>query len=729
MQEEVTAQDIDMETEGHTSQDDGTEHDPATDSDASDEDVDFNHELGEEESTASTTNTGDDSGEEDSEELVDIMSLPFTKNIQLFSSLPEEKRQEILATLSSDFKDVDKWEISMTPDDYKAHFNTQLACLQLSAHAPKKGVEYEGADQDDDSDDDEGVSFPKFFLLARACHQLWVSVNHKDAFFKELKKWRTVQPSIFEYVSSSGAAHVPVIILTRCLNAIECRHIIVREFGQKLPFIEETLATEPSPPHPASASNCWDIGVTWKCDDIFLFAPVIANDKKISRYPMVIPGSLDYGSVCVFIRWQRQQYKVKIYPRLVHVIKSINSRFQGEPLKTIAATRKKMRVAEKMVHSFSQISGSEIGGFRIEVSITNATLTGAKEVADGLPFYDIQWWLSPPAAYESYKLDVKVLNKQTLINNAKWVHQRADDLSIMTGNNSAGATALQKQVAADVSAALGWNAGKGHITKSLSSAAWWRGVDSPDGIDFTTTTNNVRVLRLITRLYSTRASFKQLVIKIRDELGGFVPCPQSQPDDNSHQLVRNGWNPVRMACTNSSCSQKFHDRAVYRYLAKLVITGVVRPESIGLPAETDPGQEEQEDDDQQDQDEAPMPQEDPTYVEPTKAYLMNIFGNTKDDIKTLIEIVRNSRSDQPGGARLPCLKRPDDFTHQYVIHKWDEGYPPKFRLRCREKTCRHGLGTSDAFEYFASFINCGDVTREAVGMPESEVSHHWQQQH
>ena len=153
----------------------------------------------------------------------------------------------------------------------------------------------------------------------------------------------------------------------------------------------------------------------------------------------------------------------------------------------------------------------------------------------------------------------------------------------------------------------------------------------------------------------------------------------------------------------------------YRYLAKLVITGMVTREQIGLPTATTMEED--------DNDEVMGPLEDPSYVEPTKAYLEDTYGKSKTLIKQLINIVRNSLLDRPGGARLPCLKSPDDFTHQYVIHKWDEGYPPKFRLRCREKTCRHGLGTSDAFEYFASFVNCGDVTREAMGLPELEVSH------
>lgn len=77
---------------------------------------------------------------------------------------------------------------------------------------------------------------------------------------------------------------------------------------------------------------------------IFLFAPVRGDSKTIKHYPMVIPGSLDFGSIHASVDWKGQQYKVKIYPRLVHTIKSFNSRFQGEPLMTVAGARKKLQV-------------------------------------------------------------------------------------------------------------------------------------------------------------------------------------------------------------------------------------------------------------------------------------------------------------------------------------------------------------------------------------------------
>lgn len=57
------------------------------------------------------------------------------------------------------------------------------------------------------------------------------------------------------------------------------------------------------------------------CTEIYLFAPALGKVKGMSSYPMVIPGSMDYGSVHIKLPYKGDRYSVKIYPRLVHVIK------------------------------------------------------------------------------------------------------------------------------------------------------------------------------------------------------------------------------------------------------------------------------------------------------------------------------------------------------------------------------------------------------------------------
>ncbi|EKD04974.1 hypothetical protein A1Q2_00725 [Trichosporon asahii var. asahii CBS 8904] len=422
---------------------------------------------------------------------------------------------------------------------------------------------------------------------------------------------------------------------------------------------------------------------------------------------MVIPGSLDFGSIHASVDWKGQQYKVKIYPRLVHTIKSFNSRFQGAPLMTVAGARKKLQVCDKMVHSLSETPANEMGGFRIEVSLTDSTLRGAKATADGMPFYDLNWWLDPPAGYEAYKLDFKVLSPKALVQNAKWVLQRAEDLGMLASDNNRSIDKLQKKVMADVQASLGWNAGKLKTTKSLSPTAWWTGRHSDSTLDYTETSSNVVILNYLTKHFDTRTSFQRLITDIRKELGGLVPCPKSLEASPTHMLKRDGWDPVRMLCNAADCGVRLHGRAVYRWLAQLVIKGTISKQTIGIGSG--------------DKDAVIMAQE--RAVSPDNAlndtarHLIKTYGNSKDQIKDFFNVVRHQLSAKIGAEYLPCQKNPFDLTHYYNIHKFDPKNFSKFRLRCENETCRHGMSAAATWAYIARFVDSGELSRIAVGLP------------
>lgn len=573
----------------------------------------------------------------------------------------------------------------MTPGDYEQECQSFFATLQLSAHAPNKGVAYDGPLDGDD--DEDGISMPKFFLLGTAGHQLWINLKYKDNFFKELKRWRTVQPSPYDYVATSGAPHVTVDILVHCLTKAQCTHVILRQFGQKRPFRSANYR-EPAPAHPAADSNNWDIGATWSSTAVFLFAPVRGDNKSIQHYPMVIPGSLDFGSVHATVNWKGKEYKVKIYPRLVHVIKSFNSRFQGEPLMTVAAARKKLQVCDKMIDSLSKRPASEVGGFRIEVSFIDPTLHGAKSTADSLPFYDLQWWLNPPAAYEAFKLDFKVCSPSIVVQNAKWVLQRAEDLGMLNSDNNRNINKVQKKVIADVQASIGWNAGKFKTTKSVSPSAWWTGTNSDIDIDYIDTAGNVVILNHLSQHFSTRHSFERLIRNIRNRSDCTLDCPMETNDGTFHELQRNGWDPVRMVCKNKACAAKLHGRGVYRWLAKLVIKGSISKAAIGLGS-TAAGED-------GDIAAARVRGVSPDQPSETAQHLIKKYGTSKESIKAFFNLIRKELAAKIGAKYLPCEKNPFDLKHHYTVHKFDHLDFRKFRLRCDEDSCRHGLSSAAA---------------------------------
>ncbi len=207
-----------------------------------------------------------------------------------------------LFKLTTEPKDVDSWEIAMTPVQYLANFGSSLAVVKLSSHTtPKPPMEDE--------------VFSNFFLLAESNHQLWMDQDFKAPFFQELKRWRIVQPAASAWVSSYGSPHIPTNLFVYCLQVIKCPTLLMRQYGQKCPLMPQFLPQEPAPHHSLSYLNNWDIGITYLSDMVFLFAPTKGPGPEVESFPMVIPGSLDFGSLRWHLPHEGHTYQVKMYPR------------------------------------------------------------------------------------------------------------------------------------------------------------------------------------------------------------------------------------------------------------------------------------------------------------------------------------------------------------------------------------------------------------------------------
>ncbi|CAD6563913.1 MAG: hypothetical protein TREMPRED_002372 [Tremellales sp. Tagirdzhanova-0007] len=197
----------------------------------------------------------------------DIGNLPFMDAFRsLSSALTHLSEAEIMATLRPSEFDVDKWEISMSPNHYDDEMSSTLA-------------------------------MPIINFLSR-------EDTLKDDFFAELKRWRTVQPADLPWVATYGNLFVPVSLFVHCLNAAECPTIRFKYYGQKLPMTRALLGPDPAQAdHVTSNLNECDIGRMLWSPHIFLFAPTFAaTNKKMSKYTMIVPVSGDFGTYKVDVR-------------------------------------------------------------------------------------------------------------------------------------------------------------------------------------------------------------------------------------------------------------------------------------------------------------------------------------------------------------------------------------------------------------------------------------------
>lgn len=501
-------------------------------------------------------------------------SLPFFGEFRDFHSMEYNEARAILRSTKRLGYDVDRWEITMSPAFYYARFSTPHATVRLSCHSPRQKAR---------SKDDPANMFDDWLLVAESVHLLYIDPRFKARFYTELKRTHIVRPSKFDWVSSAGGIPIPVRIFVDCLEAAGCSAIRLKLYGQKLPIKDRylTIATPLADlEHPLAKYNEWDIGTTYRSPYIWLFSPIHGNTtKRIQDYAMVIPGSCDFGSIQITARSKGTDYRIKIYPRLVHVIKSINSRIEGEPPKTVQNIRRKGNAAIKMIRALSETSSYEMGGFRIEVSVRAPSFAEAQRLVHETQFLRPHTWISQSKSpYKEYVLNVKFVTKKGFLDNTNWVYHQAILHKAYEGRNLSAASKLQKQIARDVFGSFGWNLGRRPLTKSLAPNAWWRTIDNESEAS-----PYLETLQALNRKYSADWAIKRLVTIVRTVgKGKRLPCRRAV-DDPKHRYASKEAKPPRWQCSNPVCKDNLPTGEAMRWIAQLVMDGWVSRAALDLP--------------------------------------------------------------------------------------------------------------------------------------------------
>ena len=141
-----------------------------------------------------------------------------------------------------------------------------------------------------------------------------------------------------------------------CLADAVCSAIRLKAYGQKMP-IDRFLNNEHAGlDYCWAEQNEWDIVTSFDSPNIWLFAFATGQQHGIKHYPLLVPGSRGYGTVNLKVTHNAQKFSVKIYPRLVHVIKSSNSQLQAGIPKTLYGILKQRAAALRMIHTLTGLS-------------------------------------------------------------------------------------------------------------------------------------------------------------------------------------------------------------------------------------------------------------------------------------------------------------------------------------------------------------------------------------
>jgi len=477
---------------------------------------------------------------------------PFMTGFKLLHAMDDGGTTE-MQRLERKPMDVDRWELVISPMEYLERFRHTLATVQLINRAPSRTLHRTYH---------RGPSFDRWLLLAQANHQLWVNAEYKKDFFVHLNQYQTAQPGKLNHQASIGHAHVPTAVFIHCLSSAGCDSIRLKAYGQKMPLVDQFLHGEPAEvAHRWAEYNEWDIGTSFDSSSIWLFGSASGRKRQgLNRYPMMVPGSEDFGTVNVELQHQARHFSVKLYPRIVHVIKSFNSHLQGGIPKSLAGVKNQVNAGLKMIHDLTGKDDKSLGGFRIEVTVKAPSLETAQNLVKATPFMDPNFWLGQgPGPHSPVLLAARLVNRENFLANANWVYQQAQNSKILVGDNNSKPSRIQIQVLTDVLNGLGWNSGLRPATKSLKPDAWW---NNP-------TTTAPEVFQVLSTLCQTDDQIKILFTIARDSID-CVPC-KNHPDDPEHRYQVNSNKPFRVRCCMAGCYNKLQRSSLVHWIASLVM--------------------------------------------------------------------------------------------------------------------------------------------------------------
>ncbi|GFZ50325.1 hypothetical protein JCM24511_08082 [Saitozyma sp. JCM 24511] len=472
---------------------------------------------------------------------------------------------DILSDLDPQTIDVDRWELVLSPEEYLNRFKDSLADIQFISRAPVRKLH---------TTYHRGPAFDRYLLLAEATHQLWVDLRYNKAFFDELNRYHVAQPGRLELQASLGNVHLPTAVFIHCLMAAGCDTIWLKAYGQKMPMTDGFLHYEPAQTdHRWAEHNEWDIGTSFASPYIWLFASATGRRHGIKHFPMLVPGSCDYGTVNLRQSHRGRHFSIKMYPRLVHVIKSFNSHLQGGIPRILRGVRNQVEASLRKIHSLTGRDGMGLGGFRIEVTVKAPSLREATRAVRRTGFLDPEYWLSlGDGPHSRLPISAKLVEREAFLENANWVYQQAVVGNVFRGQAGDKPSKQQVQTLTDILNALGWNGGIRSPTKSLAAHAWWN--LSPDAAP--TLFNN------FSEIYQTDDQIRALFQLARaNSTGDGLPC-KAHPDHQHHRYQVNNGQPFRIRCCMHGCYHKLQPAAIIHWIAELVNYNVVDGSKLGV---------------------------------------------------------------------------------------------------------------------------------------------------
>lgn len=356
--------------------------------------------------------------------------------------------------------DLDAWNISMYPRDLLQVFKP-MSPVQLVSHAPTIK---------------DHPTFKDWVSIGQSVFNIKIHPKFKQPLLQILFAADIViLGSDYPEALIRGNQVITCNVFIRCLEKASIDTVRVQGYGMKmgvrLPYDGPALG---SISHPMSNLNTFDLAVNYPSSTLWLVTNHHDGIPGLQQYPILTPVGKGYGGIQMPVKYGGQAFQVKIYPRIVHQIKAQAGNHMLTKPKQVKACRSRRTTLLSHLTQMEKLSGRQLGGLRVEATITSPTLHLAVQNIAATPVLNLAQYLNPTIeAMQPYKVRSLKVPKDSFIANIRNLLAKAEEQEVFHGRDSNPAHPDSQQIIIDLFNALGWHTGRFEPTRWDHPAAWW----------------------------------------------------------------------------------------------------------------------------------------------------------------------------------------------------------------------------------------------------------------
>lgn len=280
----------------------------------------------------------------------------------------------------------------------------------------------------------------------------WLVLIHKSHKPQILKAWYRIMKSVVaisqnpQLFFAKGNLRISSLDLVRILELAGVESCRLYSYGSKSTVESMKFLDDLQPLREGSELgrlNTYDVGTITPLTTIALLKSVPGRFCCVKEIYPVLTGlaPAEVGSINI----QVADVKIKVYPRLIHFIKSWASLEIPGTYKTLKSRILACKHILREVLAIGNANPYWIGGYRCEITVSCASLAAALRFAEPLI----------PEIFDDYGIEVVHFTIDQYIENFCDVLALADELNIFDGENQVKISSVKKAIISDIYSAIG----------------------------------------------------------------------------------------------------------------------------------------------------------------------------------------------------------------------------------------------------------------------------------